>query len=79
MLFRSSATARGETAPIEVRVDLVEPLGNEVIVHSRLGESSLVFRMPPHHSPETGSTLTVNVELEALHLFDAETEQRLSA
>ena len=73
-----TVAARGESAPIEVAVDLVEPLGNEVIVHSRLADNSLVFRLPPQHSPESGSKLQVQVELEALHLFDAETELRLS-
>jgi len=74
-----SVAARGETAPIEVSVDLVEPLGNEVIVHSRLADNSLVFRLPPQHTPESGAKLQVLVELDAMHLFDAETEQRLSA
>jgi multiple sugar transport system ATP-binding protein len=73
-----SVTARGETAKLEVKVDLVEPLGNEVIVHSRLADHSLVFRLPPQHTPESGAMLPVVVELDSLHLFDAETEQRLS-
>ncbi|HSP77958.1 MAG TPA: sn-glycerol-3-phosphate ABC transporter ATP-binding protein UgpC, partial [Myxococcaceae bacterium] len=71
--------ARGETAKVEVKVELVEPLGNEVIVHSRLGEHSLVYRLPPQHTPESGALMPVVVELDSLHLFDAGTEQRLSA
>ncbi len=71
--------SRGETARIEVKVELVEPLGNEVIVHSRLGEHSLVYRLPPQHTPESGALMPVVVELDSLHLFDARTEQRLSA
>ena len=59
-------------------MELVEPLGNEVIVHSRLADNSLVFRLPPQHTPETGAKVPVLIELESLHLFDAETEQRLS-
>mgnify|MGYP002648424682 CR=1 FL=1 len=78
-VIASGASVRGESAPIEVNVDLVEPLGNEVIVHSRLADNSLVFRLPPQHSPESGAKVQVQVELDALHLFDAETEQRLSA
>jgi multiple sugar transport system ATP-binding protein len=74
-----AVAARGETASVEVKVELVEPLGNELIVHSRLAEHPLVFRLPPQHVPETGARLRVVVELEALHLFDAGTEQRLSA
>ena len=74
-----STTARGETAKLSVQVELVEPLGNESIVHSRLGDSSIVFRIPPQETPETGASLPVSLELDALHLFDAETEKRLSA
>jgi multiple sugar transport system ATP-binding protein len=78
-IFSPSATARGETATLEVKVELVEPLGNELIVHSRLADSSFVFRLPPQYMLDTGAQVQVVIELDALHLFDAETEQRLSA
>jgi multiple sugar transport system ATP-binding protein len=77
-LLQPSQTARGETATLNAKVEIVEPLGNELIVHSRLGEFGLVFRMPPQNPPDTGATIPVVVELEALHLFDAETEKRLT-
>lgn len=70
---------RGPIAPLETRVELVEPLGNEIIVHGRAGDASLVFRLPPQKTPEPGSSMKVNVELDALHLFDSETEKRLTA
>jgi multiple sugar transport system ATP-binding protein len=75
----AGAVARGESSPVEARVELVEPLGNELIVHARLGDNPLVFRLPPQHSPDLGEKLQVTVELDALHLFDADTERRLSA
>jgi multiple sugar transport system ATP-binding protein len=78
LLVEGQAT-RGPTAPLEVRVELVEPLGNEIIVHGRVGEASLVFRLPPQQAPEPGSPMKVSVELDALHLFDSETEKRLTA
>jgi multiple sugar transport system ATP-binding protein len=78
-LLQPGQAAHGEPATLQTMVEIVEPLGNELIVHARLGEFSLVFRMPPQHPPEAGAALPVVVELDALHLFDAETEQRLSA
>jgi multiple sugar transport system ATP-binding protein len=78
-LLQPGQAARGESAPLSTKVEIVEPLGNELIVHSRLGEFSLVSRMPPQNPPDPGATIPVVVELEALHLFDAETEQRLNA
>ncbi len=70
---------RGETAKLGAKVEIVEPLGNELIVHASLGEFTLVFRMPPQQPPETGTTIPVAVELDNLHLFDADTEKRLTA
>jgi multiple sugar transport system ATP-binding protein len=77
-VLQPGQAARGETATLNLKVEIVEPLGNELIVHSRLGEASLVSRMPPQNPPEPGATIPVVVELEALHLFDAETEKRLT-
>jgi multiple sugar transport system ATP-binding protein len=68
---------RGEAAPLEVTVEIAEPLGDEVVVHARVGEEPLVFKQDPHRSAEIGARLTVQVELDALHLFDAASQLRL--
>jgi multiple sugar transport system ATP-binding protein len=68
----------GDTAKVKARVDFVEPLGHEVIVHTRVGDDVLVAKVDPHRAPEMGSDIELEVELPALHLFDASTEQRLS-
>jgi len=70
--------ARGETAPVEAVVEIVETLGDGVIVHARAGEDSLVYREDPHRAPEIGAHLTARLELANLHLFDAKTERRLA-
>jgi multiple sugar transport system ATP-binding protein len=69
---------RGATAGLEVTVDLVETLGDEVVVHGRQGEDLLSFKMDPHHPPEIGDKVSAKVELDRLHLFDAQTEQRIA-
>jgi multiple sugar transport system ATP-binding protein len=68
---------RGETAPLDVTVEIAEPLGDEVVVHARVGGEPLVFKQDPHRPAPIGAALKVQVELDALHLFDAETEHRL--
>jgi multiple sugar transport system ATP-binding protein len=68
---------RGPTTPLEVTVEIAEPLGDEVVVHARIGEAPLVFKQDPHRIPALGSALTVQLELDALHLFDAGTQRRL--
>jgi multiple sugar transport system ATP-binding protein len=70
--------ARGETSPMELTVDIVETLGDELVVHGRLGEDTLVFKRDAHRPPELGSKVPVKLEIGAMHLFDAETERRIA-
>jgi|HubBroStandDraft_3_1064219.scaffolds.fasta_scaffold03041_6 multiple sugar transport system ATP-binding protein len=68
----------GEIALIETRVEFVEPLGHEVIVHARSGDDLLVAKVGPHRAPEMGAALTLALEVPAIHLFDAASEQRIA-
>ncbi len=68
---------RGESAPLRLTVEIAEPLGDEVIVHARAGEDVVVFKQDPHRQPAMGDRMEVRVELDGLHLFDAETQRRL--
>jgi len=71
--------APGATASLPIDVEFVEPLGDEVIVHGRVGEEILLCKLGPSRVPEAGSRLEVAIELEKMHLFDAETELRMTA
>ncbi|MBI5067717.1 MAG: sn-glycerol-3-phosphate ABC transporter ATP-binding protein UgpC [Deltaproteobacteria bacterium] len=68
---------RGPCHRIDTTVEIAEPLGDEVVVHARAGEDALVFKQDPHRPAAIGSTLAVDLELDALHFFDAETQRRL--
>ncbi len=68
---------RGQDLPLEVPVEIVETLGDEVVVHTRVGDDVLVYEEDPHRSPELGGKVRIHLELDRLHLFDAETEQRI--
>ncbi len=76
-ILDANREGRGETAAIEAEVEIAEPLGSEVIVHSRVGNDMVVAKLDPHHHPAPGEKVTLLIELESLHLFDAETERRL--
>ena len=78
VLAPGRAAPGGAAAPVEATVDIVETLGDEVVVHSRAGDDVLVFKEDPHRTPEIGARVTVQVDLGALHLFDAATERRLA-
>jgi multiple sugar transport system ATP-binding protein len=71
--------ARGSdgSARVDVAVEFVEPLGDEVVVHGRAGDVPLVSRIEPSALPAPGARIPLAADLSRLHLFDAETEQRL--
>jgi sn-glycerol 3-phosphate transport system ATP-binding protein len=63
---------------VPLRIDLVEPLGSETLVHGRLaapGEATLVLRLAGK-APE-GDVLNVVFPPEEIHVFDAGTGRRL--
>ena len=76
-ILASHEQGRGETARVRGVVDIVEPIGHQAIVHSRIGPDVLVAAFDSHQMPRTGETIELVVELDALHLFDAVTETRL--
>ena len=70
-------TPRGETAPLELVVELVETLGAVVVVHGRAGDDAVAFELDPHRPPELGDRVVVQVEVERLHTFDADSGERI--
>ena len=70
---------QSETAVIQAEVDMVEPLGSQAIVHGRTGEDEFLATFDPRRGPRIGATIGLVVELDRLHLFDPESEKRLSA
>jgi len=78
-LLSGGKLPRGESVTLNAEAEITEPLGHEVIVHGRVGDDLLVAAVDPHHAPALGQRIDLVVELEALHLFDADTERRLEA
>ncbi len=76
-LVEPGRTGSAETAPLTIDVEVVEPLGHEVIAFGRLGDELLAAKLEPHRAPRFGDKLQLAVELPTLHLFDAQTEERL--
>jgi multiple sugar transport system ATP-binding protein len=70
---------RGRAATVQAKVEFVEPLGHEVIVHSRVGDDPLVAKLDPHRAPKVGDVVALRIEIDRVHLFDAGTEERLAS
>ena len=70
-----STDGSGESVPLEV--ELVEPLGADTLAHGRLDGADLTARLPGHAICSPGRRLSLRIEPENLHLFDAETGERI--
>jgi multiple sugar transport system ATP-binding protein len=64
-------------AQFAARVDVAEPLGNEVLLHLRTKAHDLTARVAPRVLPRPGDSLTLRVAPSRVHYFDAETKRAL--
>jgi multiple sugar transport system ATP-binding protein len=68
----------GAPGTVPVTVEAMELLGNEVILHCRVGKDVLVAKTESHRAPSVGARIRLKLDLDSLHLFDAETEGSLA-
>jgi multiple sugar transport system ATP-binding protein len=54
-------------------VELCEPLGNEVLLHTTAGAQRLTLRLPPTRRPMPGERVTISFDTSKLHFFDSVT------
>ena len=66
-----------EAVEIEARVEVVEPMGNEVFLYLTTGKSSFVARVDPLHIPTVEQHVRLAVEIGKAHFFDCEPKIRL--
>jgi len=69
---------RGTAAAVEAVVDVVEPIGHESIVYATAGSERLVAIFDPHETPHAGERITMVIDADAMHVFDAATELAIS-
>lgn len=63
----------------QCRIDVVEMLGKEKILYSKLEDGSeLVISTPGHYNYEEGETHRFGFDLDAIHFFDEETTERIN-
>jgi len=62
---------------LAARLELAEPVGNEIFLNLRAGDHGIVARVPPQAIPAAGSELRFTFEPQRLHLFDPASERRL--
>jgi multiple sugar transport system ATP-binding protein len=60
------------SAPLRATIDVVEFLGNEELLHARIGEKDFVAIVDASNRVKPGDVLDVKVPLSEVHLFDAD-------
>lgn len=62
---------------LRAKVEVLEPIGEAVYLHLRIGRSALVARFPPDSSPELRETVRIWMDLGKAHYFDPQSEKRI--
>ncbi len=62
---------------VETEVFLSEPLGSEVIVNVKVGESVVKVRAPPGTKYRIGEKVYLKINWDKIHLFDKKTEKAI--
>jgi multiple sugar transport system ATP-binding protein len=75
----SLGNGHGPDAHYDASVEVIEYLGDEKLAHIRLGEHSLVAKLPVDAVVEAGTSQTFSVPLQKVLLFDAESERALGS
>jgi len=61
-----------DAAPFDARIDIVEPLGMETIVHFALGGTTVCARVDPATQPKPGTTMPLTADMSQMHLINPE-------
>jgi multiple sugar transport system ATP-binding protein len=72
-----SGRAPARAAIIRTRVELIEPLGSEVLLHVRSPDGELTARVAPDVTPPVGTEIDLALDPAHAHYFDPATEQRI--
>ena len=67
-------TDSGEVANLDLTVDLAELLGTETILYTSIGGQEILAKMFSPREVSPGETMTFDLVLDNVHLFDAETQ-----
>ncbi|MBI4731812.1 MAG: ATP-binding cassette domain-containing protein, partial [Chloroflexi bacterium] len=64
-------------APVDVKVDVTELMGNEIFLYLVSGTNSIVARVDPRTNFRIGDKVQVSFNMDKCHLFDPETDKAI--
>lgn len=75
--FRPEHITLDRNGLMSVKVELIEHLGAESIIHTKLGNTPITLRLNGHVEANNGDMLNANIETGRYHFFDKETGLRV--
>lgn len=66
-----------DTPTLRLKVDLLEPMGSEVIIYGHVGSTELVAKAPPGTTLRVDDEVALSLNVEKLHAFEAQSGERL--
>ncbi|MDA0159745.1 ABC transporter ATP-binding protein [Solirubrobacter ginsenosidimutans] len=73
-----SLDVREESASLAGKVYAVEPLGDRTLVDVEIGDQRVIIKAAPTASFKIGEEVRASVDLDRVHLFDADTESAIA-
>lgn len=67
----------GPDNTVKLTVEVVEPLGSEILVYFTTGKNQLVARLEPRTDVSVNQDVEMVIDMSAIHVFDIETEKAL--
>jgi len=75
--IRESSSGDPKESQVEAVVEVVEPLGNEILIDVKVGPNPMVARVPPTSRLRMHERVRLSLDPERLHFFDSKTEQAI--
>ncbi len=63
--------------PVEVKLEIVEPMGNEIFLYFQLNDSQIISRIPAIEKPAVGQMFKLYLDKSKFHFFEKGTEQTI--
>jgi multiple sugar transport system ATP-binding protein len=71
-----AVAARSENT-VRVSVDIIEPLGNQTILHAKVGDDLIVASIDPKTEAQVGQDMDLVFDMSMMRAFDKETQQAI--
>jgi multiple sugar transport system ATP-binding protein len=75
--IREATPADPKQYRVDAVVEVVEPLGNEILLNVRIAQQAVVARVPPTSRVRLHEQIELSLNPDRLHFFDTQTEQAI--